>query len=69
LHAIIARHYEALGQEKVTADIFPPGGEHTHTNWAGAVLNAQCVIEGLKSLDHCELVKYLAPNPATMPAP
>jgi rhamnogalacturonan acetylesterase len=69
LHAIIARHYEALGQEKVTADIFPPNGEHTHTNWAGAVLNAQCVIEGLKSLDHCELVKYLVPNPATMPAP
>src|ERR1700722_8678518 len=66
LHNIIARHYELLGQAKVTADIFPPGGEHTHTNWSGAVLNAKCVIEGLKSLDHCELLKYLAPNPATM---
>ncbi len=60
LHEIISQNYEALGKTKVTADLFPPGGEHTHTTWAGAVLNARCVIDGLKSLDHCELLKYLS---------
>jgi hypothetical protein len=69
LHSIIARHYESLGKAKVTADIFQPGGEHTHTNWAGAVLNTQCVTEGLKSPDRCKLLKYLSPNLGTTPSP
>jgi rhamnogalacturonan acetylesterase len=65
LHHIIATHYEAIGQDTVTSTYFPEK-ETTHTDWAGSILNAQCVIEGLKTLDHCDLVGYLLPNP---PAP
>jgi lysophospholipase L1-like esterase len=57
LNDIVARHYEELGPEKVDA-LF--GDEHTHTNEEGAKLNAQCVVEGLRALPHCALVKYLA---------
>ena len=62
LNALVIRKYEALGQSNVTETFFP-AGETTHTDWAGAVLNAQCVIEGLKSLDRCPLLAYLLPNP------
>lgn len=47
LNEITAKKYEALGQEKVAA-FFPD--EHTHTNEAGATINAQSVVEGLKAL-------------------
>ena len=46
LNAIVARHYEELGPEKVNG-LF--GDEHTHTNPEGAKLNAQCVVEGLRA--------------------
>jgi hypothetical protein len=62
LHAIVASHYEPLGEEKVTATYYPDK-ETTHTDWAGAVLNAQCVIEGLKGLGNSQIVQYLLPNP------
>lgn len=47
LNELAARHYEQLGQEKVK-EFFPH--EHTHTNAAGAEVNARCVIEGLRGL-------------------
>jgi hypothetical protein len=62
LNSIVADRYDQLGQAAVKP-LFPK--EHTHTGWRGAVLNAQCVIEGIKRLPECLLVKYLSdtPNP------
>lgn len=61
LNGIIADHYDKMGQEKVKA-FFPE--EHTHTNHAGAELNARCVIEGLKGLEKCPLCDDLLPAAA-----
>jgi rhamnogalacturonan acetylesterase len=60
LNEIVARKYEALGADKVN-DLF--GDEHTHTNAAGAQLNAAAVIEGLRGIDS-PLVKYLTAQEA-----
>jgi lysophospholipase L1-like esterase len=57
LNAVIADKYDALGPEKVKAEFFP--GDHTHTDPAGAELNAGCVVEGLKNLKDCPLSQYL----------
>ncbi len=62
LNDIIADKYDKLGQAKVTADLFPPN-ETTHPNWAGATLNAQCVVEGIKALKDCPLKDYLVADP------
>src|SRR5215471_4145914 len=62
LNEIIARKYDQLGPEKVEPLFADP---HTHTSLAGAELNAQCVVEGLKSLKVNPLAPYLAkPAPA-----
>ena len=58
LNQIIAQRYDLLGPEKVEP-LF--GDEHTHTSRAGAELNAQCVIAGLKDLRHDPLKKYFSP--------
>lgn len=47
LNEIIARRYDALGEQKVEALFADP---HTHTSRAGAELNAECVVAGLKTL-------------------
>lgn len=57
LNGIIARKYESMGPEKVDG-LF--GDPHTHTNLAGAQLNAESVIEGLNGLRHDPLKKYLS---------
>src|ERR1043166_9407499 len=62
LYEIIARRYDELGTNKVN-DLF--GDEHTHTNPAGAELNAACVICGLKTLKPCALCDYFSPTAAT----
>jgi rhamnogalacturonan acetylesterase len=56
LNEIVARRYDALGPEKVEP-LF--GDEHTHTSRAGAILNAECVIAGLKALKENPLAGYL----------
>ena len=56
LNEIIAQRYDELGPEKVEP-LF--GDEHTHTSAAGAELNAQCVIAGLKALKADPLAPYL----------
>lgn len=73
LNEIVARQYDALGQERVAA-LF--GGDHTHTNPEGARLNAACVVEGLRGLTNCSLKDFLlkepvpsGPAPASDPAP
>lgn len=57
LNEIIARHYEEIGAEKVNA-LF--ADEHTHTNAAGAEINAGSVIAGLKGMRKCTLCKYFS---------
>jgi hypothetical protein len=60
LNALIADDYDKEGAEAVLAKYFPDAKEHTHTTEAGALLNAQCVIAGLKALQGCELCKYFS---------
>lgn len=56
LNARIAARYDALGPEKVEP-LF--GDPHTHTSRAGAELNAQVVVEGLKALPDNPLGQYM----------
>jgi rhamnogalacturonan acetylesterase len=56
LNQIVAHKYEALGPDKVDP-LF--ADEHTHTTPAGARLNAESVIDGLKLIDS-PLTHYLA---------
>jgi lysophospholipase L1-like esterase len=56
LNEVVARKYDALGAEKVEPLFADP---HTHTSRAGAELNADCVIEGLKGLEKNPLAAYL----------
>jgi len=58
---IIARQYEQMGPDRVGA-LFP--SDHTHTNQAGADINAASVIAGLKSLEPCGLCAYFSPKAA-----
>jgi lysophospholipase L1-like esterase len=62
LNSLIADRYDQLGQEAVKP-FFPK--EHTHTGWAGAVLNAQGVVEGVKRLEQCHLGSFLLASPPT----
>ncbi|MEI4573068.1 hypothetical protein, partial [Klebsiella pneumoniae] len=55
LNGITADKYDKLGAEEVKK-FFP--GDHTHTNEAGATVNAASVAEGLKA-SNSELKKYL----------
>jgi lysophospholipase L1-like esterase len=63
LNEIVSRRYETLGPEKVN-DLF--GDDHTHTNPAGAELNAECVIAGLKALKDAPLNQYLTAKGAAV---
>ena len=56
LNEIIARRYEEMGPEKVEAMFADP---HTHTSRAGAELNAESVVAGLKGLAEDPLAAYL----------
>jgi lysophospholipase L1-like esterase len=56
LNEMVAQRYDALGAEKVEP-LF--ADEHTHTSAAGAELNAQCVIAGLKALTNNPLAPCL----------
>jgi lysophospholipase L1-like esterase len=57
LNEIIAERYDALGPEKVNALFADP---NTHTTRAGAELNAECVVAGLKALKNDPLAGYFA---------
>ena len=60
LYELIARKYESLGQEKVAALYVPSPKENLHTGWDGAVINAECVIAGLKGLKENPLAPFLS---------
>ncbi|MES2898212.1 MAG: rhamnogalacturonan acetylesterase [Pseudomonadota bacterium] len=63
LNEMVARRYEALGRDAVM-QLFPQvtPEEHTHTNLAGAELNARTVIEGLGALPGQPLRAYVRPS-------
>jgi lysophospholipase L1-like esterase len=73
LYELIARKYESIGQEKVTSLYVPSPKENLHTGWDGAVVNAECVVAGLKRLRQNPLAPYLSARandvaPAGLPA-
>jgi rhamnogalacturonan acetylesterase len=57
LNDIVALEFEKLGPEKV-APLF--GDARTHSTPAGALLNAQMVVAGIRSLKKPDLKKYLS---------
>jgi rhamnogalacturonan acetylesterase len=57
LNNLAADHYDALGQQEATKCF----ADNQHTTRAGAKINAQSVVEGLKQLKDCPLVNDLAP--------
>jgi len=59
LNEIIARRYDALGSAQVEPLFADP---HTHTSRAGAELNAECVVAGIKALKGSPLVRFLSPK-------
>ena len=60
LNSLVADKYDALGQDAVKP-FFPD--EHTHTGEAGARLNAQTVVEGLKMLPDSSFGAYVKATP------
>lgn len=62
LNEIVARRYEQEGPETVRSRYFTTV-DHTHTTPAGARLNAESVIEGLRELKGCDLAEYLIASP------
>ncbi len=66
LNEITARKYDALGEAAVEP-LF--GDPHTHTTLAGAVINAESVVEGLKALPDDPVAKdFSAAGKALKPA-
>ena len=66
IHRFEWHHRRSLRQTgRGSGVILFPAREHTHPNWRGAKLNAECVVEGVKGLRDCPLAKYLSgsPNP------
>ncbi|MCA9240600.1 MAG: rhamnogalacturonan acetylesterase [Planctomycetales bacterium] len=60
LNQIVADRYERDGQPKVHEEYFTPA-DHTHTSRIGAEVNANCVAQGMRSLDNCDLAQFLLP--------
>jgi rhamnogalacturonan acetylesterase len=58
LNAMASDVYDKVGQEKVKPTYFTEK-DNTHTNEAGAQLNAQLVAAGIKSASKLSLSKYL----------
>ena len=56
LNERIASRYDTLGPAKVE-ELF--ADEHTHTSRAGAELNAEVVVEGLRALSANPLAEFL----------
>jgi lysophospholipase L1-like esterase len=62
LNEMVAGKYDEIGHDAVMK-LFPQvtPDEHTHTNWAGADLNARMVVTGLGMLNGQPLRAYLRP--------
>jgi lysophospholipase L1-like esterase len=57
LNEITSQRYEELGREKVQ-ELFT-SADHTHTNQAGAEVNARLTVEAIRRLENCSLSTYL----------
>jgi lysophospholipase L1-like esterase len=58
LNEIVSQKYDAMGQDKVTAEMFPEN-ETVHPDWAGANLNAQSVVDAIKATPNCPITQYV----------
>jgi lysophospholipase L1-like esterase len=58
LNAIVANHYDEIGETNVAANFFGPT-DHTHTTSEGAEFNARCVVEGIREHSDSPLKNYL----------
>jgi lysophospholipase L1-like esterase len=67
LNEITARKYDALGEAKVAPLFVPMPTEHTHTDWYGAIINAESVISGLKALKDNPLAVYFSAAAKALP--
>jgi rhamnogalacturonan acetylesterase len=63
LNGLIADRYDPIGQPIIKAMYFPM--DNTHTNPAGARVNAACVVLGLLQLKECPLAGYLLDSSST----
>ena len=61
LNEIVAKKYEAIGQDTIKSKFFLE--DHTHTTWRGAELNAASVVEGLQEIKDCPLNQFLLKRP------
>lgn len=61
----IADKYEQTGEQAVK-EFFPK--DHTHTNFAGADLNASLVVAGLKAIRNCAVCTAFSEKGKTVPA-
>ncbi|OWK43336.1 rhamnogalacturonan acetylesterase [Fimbriiglobus ruber] len=59
LNRLVMSRYAEMTPADVKAKYFTPGTDNTHTNPAGAELNAKCVAEGVRELKDCILKDYL----------
>ncbi len=59
LNKMVADQYDGLGTEKVGSFFY---GDHTHTNEAGAILNANTVVEAIRELEKTPLKNNLIPG-------
>jgi len=60
LSDLVATSYENLGPEKVETFYVPSPKENLHTGWDGAVVNAGCVISGLKALPGDPMARFFS---------
>jgi pyruvate formate-lyase activating enzyme-like uncharacterized protein len=63
LNQITMSHYAGMSPKEIKEKYFT-SADNTHTSPAGAELNAQSVIEGLKQLKDCPLAGFLKSEPA-----
>ena len=68
LNELICIKYGQLGKTKVDTLYVPSPTEGLHTGWAGAVVNAECVISGLKALKDDPLADYFSERGKAVPA-
>lgn len=69
LYDLIAAKYDELGTAKVDTLYVPSPTEKLHTGWEGAIVNAECVVSGLKALPDDPLAPFLsARSSAVAPA-
>lgn len=68
LNDMAARRYDEIGRDEVMR-LFPmtTPEERVHTNWAGAELNAQLVVSGLKALGDGRFAAWLKPREDVRP--